>query len=67
MVAALGSVHIGLSILSRGDISLAISQWAVLFIIFVIPLQIAAAVFEGLLLYCIHIVRKHPWPYGISE
>jgi len=67
MVAALGSVHIGLSILSRGDISLAISQWAVLFVIFVIPLQIIAAVFEGLLLYRIHIVSKHPWPYGISE
>ena len=67
MVAALGSIHIGLSILSRGDMSLAIYQWAVLFMILVIPLQIIAAVFEGLLLYRIHIVSKHPWPYGISE
>lgn len=67
MVAALGSIHISLSILGRGDILLAVSQWIMLFIQLVIPLQIIAAIFEGLLLYRIHFIRKHPWPHGISE
>ena len=67
MVAAVGSVYIGLSIFGRGDITLAVYQWGVLFIKLVVPLQISAAIAEALLLRQIHYVKKHPWPYGISE
>lgn len=65
MVAALGGVSIGLSILGGTGVSLAVQQWAVLFFRVVVPLQIVAAICEGLLLHQIHFVRKHPWPYGI--
>lgn len=67
MVAALGSIYVGLSVIGRGDIFLAVYQWGVLFIKLVIPLQIIAAIFEGLLLHHIHNVKKYPWPYEISE
>jgi len=67
MVAALGGVQLGLSIVGGGDISLAVYQWGLLFIKLVVPLQIIAAIFEGLLLHQIHVVKKHPWPHGISE
>ena len=67
MVAALGSIYIGLSIIGSGDIGMAVYQWGLLFIMVVVPLQLIAALFEGLLLYQIHFVGKHPWPYGISE
>lgn len=67
MVAALGSVYIGLSIIGSGEISLAVYQWGVLFVTLVVPLQAIAAFFEGYLLYQIHFISKHPWPYGISK
>ncbi len=67
MVAALGSVQVGLSIVGGGDISLAVYQWSLVFVKLVIPLQIIAAIFEALLLHQIHVVKKHPWPHGISD
>ena len=57
MVAALGGVYLGLSIVGGGDTSLALYHWSLLFVKLVVPMQIIAAIFEGLLLRQIHFVE----------
>ena len=66
MCAAVGGIHIGLSIFSGGNVYLAIVEWWMIFTIVVIPLQFLAAIFEGFLINRVFVIEKNPWPYGIS-
>lgn len=66
MCAAIGGIHIGLSIFSGGNVYFAVGEWRLIFVTVVIPLQFLAAIFEGVLINRVFVIERKPWPYGIS-
>jgi len=62
MIAATGGVGIGLSLWRGGATSLAVHQWAVLFVALVVPLQVLNAFLEAWLAHRQFVVQDRPWP-----
>ena len=61
VIAATGGVNMGLSLWGGKEIAIALQDWAVLFLVLVVPLQFLNGLLEGWLAHRLFISQKKPW------